>query len=449
MKGDKISDVGDSRAEDMNPVKSLDMQHIEGEGLGVEGLQKVLQHEDLREALGRRKRDKEGAAELQRKSGMDTPPEGAKRGMRRMKVWEAKQLAADGDSLLEAEKKRSIPLSNLDPADRVSLYGRAPLELEGHNQLDVDSLAFVLSTSLDKSKSPWERGNNPYDKTRLKVLLEKKITLDKLQARLSEIEAQDDTKLGPEYNYLRLKGRHMFHTYLDELASLRKDLIEGLVEESSSEWNAFESHETKRIERIIERNRSEHLRQEAAQLRPQKSVEPEPEPEAEVEEVDVDVSEKKPKKKKQGKKKRMMAKEKRFRRRMEREEVAAYMQQMHGEGAEDDVREMVQDVSQARTTPFIWGTLPPTKDDLEYHAQVSGSRTAHGWNWQRPVYYIPRIPWREAEAKRAKASGQPYPFTVDDTELPLDWEENYRHFPYYRRQELWENPKLLSTVCTF
>ena len=455
--------------DDVLTVRTVDMKHLKEDGVSSEdvaGLHGVLRHEDVRVALSDARRTDEAAAALAKKSKWTKPKKDSTRGWSVMKVWEAKQLLADGPTLLDAEKKASVPAELLEPQDQVNLHGRAPGGLAAHNQLDVDSLAFVLSASLAESKKPWERGDDPYDKTRLKTVLEKKIKLDQIQARLSEIEALEDTKLGPEYNYLRMKGRHTFHVYLDDLAKLRRDLIAGLVEESASEWDAFEAHETRRAERIVARYST--LQEEpaaaatstataaAAAAAGEPSAEdagedaaPEAAAAAESGDATKDAAARKKKKKKtKTKASAARERERRFKQRMEREEVEGHLRAMRAECEEDSVRDTLKGVEAEEAAPkLLWGTLPPGREHLEYQAHVAGSSAGKGWAWQRPVYYVPQIPWREAAARRAKAEKKPYPFVVDDMELPMDWEVNYRHFPYFKRQELWENPGLVSPVC--
>eukprot|EP00754_Rhynchopus_humris_P003789 Rhum_TRINITY_DN11967_c1_g1::Rhum_TRINITY_DN11967_c1_g1_i1::g.48235::m.48235 len=456
----KGKDADENRMDDALTVRTVDMRHLKEDGVAPEavaGLHGVLRHEDVRVALGDARRTEEAAAELAKKSKWTKPKKDTSRGWSVMKVWEAKQLLADGATLLDAEKKSSVPAELLEPQDQVNLHGRAPGGLAAHNQLDVDSLAFVLSASLAESKKPWERGDDPYDKTRLKTVLEKKIKLDQIQARLSEIEALEDTKLGPEYNYLRMKGRHTFHVYLDDLAKLRRDLVAGLVEESAAEWDAFEAHETKRAERIVARYSTLEQPQQQQQQQPSAEQEAPAANDDEPSAADGDAaaasgekdasSAKKNKKKKKKKAVSGRERERRFKQRMERAEVEGHLRAMRAESEEDSVRDTLREVEAEEAAPkLLWGTLPPGREHLEYQAHVAGTSAGKGWAWQRPVYYVPQIPWRQAAARRAKAEKKPYPFVVDDMELPMDWEENYRHFPYFKRQELWENPGLVSPL---
>eukprot|EP01060_Flectonema_neradi_P000658 TRINITY_DN10402_c0_g1_i2.p1 TRINITY_DN10402_c0_g1~~TRINITY_DN10402_c0_g1_i2.p1 ORF type:complete len:572 (+),score=122.52 TRINITY_DN10402_c0_g1_i2:45-1760(+) len=432
--------VSKTRIDDETPVKWLDIKHMKEDGIDATNLDKIVRHEDLQDALVSKKRKADASKELKNASryAKQQDYDGKK-----LSLYEITQKTTnEGTTLLDNELKRGVPLSELEPEDQVRLWGKAPQQFNSQDELDGESLAFVLSSTLQKTKKPWEKGGNPYDTKRLKELLENKIQLDKMQSRLGEIEAADDTKLGPEYNYLRLRGKHLFHQYLDRLAKLRTDIMEGLVEESRAEWDAFEKHETKRINKILSN-------QVVREVRSLPTADPLPVLDAAsaTDTLAPTISELESSKSKSKKKKKKRLspreRERRFKEKMEKKEVAAYMSKLETSGKDQSAQKAVEDLEEEESQPkFIWGTLPPGKEHLEYQAHVMGTAEFKGWAWKRPVYYIPRIPWREKVAEKTGV----WPYHVDELELPHNWEENYEHFPYYQRQRMWEDPRYTESV---
>ena len=438
-----------TRIDDDHPVKWLDIKQLKDDGLDATNLDRIVRHEDLQEALVKKKRKSDASKELKMTSRYAKQQEvdGKK-----LSMYEITQKTTnDGQTLLDSELKRGIPLDQLDSEDRVRLWGKTPEHFNSKDELDAESLAFVLSSSLSKTKKPWEKSDNPYDTTRLKDILENKIQLDKMQSRLSEIELENETKLGPEYNYLRLRGKHLFHSYLDRLAKLRSDIMEGLVEESRAEWDAFEKHETKRIQRII----SNQVTKEDTTLL-SSSIDSVPVIEATTPVVDISresdvISNEdalvatKPKSKPKKKKKRLSPRERerRFKEKMEKKEVAEYTARLEKAGQDQAAQVAVEEMEEENNQPdYIWGTLPPGPEHLEYQSHVMGTSQFNGWGWKRPVYYVPKIPWREKVAEKTGV----WPYHVDELELPHNWEENYEHFPYYQRQRMWEDPRYTNSV---
>ncbi|KAJ9452800.1 hypothetical protein DIPPA_00688 [Diplonema papillatum] len=460
LRNRKKNKVSDSSLDDEYPLKNLDVKHALEEGDDLPQLKQVAEHKDVVRALSKRKRLDTAKQALAAANQWGQEPEGASH-RHYLQTWEAKKALTDPQSLLDSEMKRSIPLEHLEDDQRVALWGKAPSFLLTKDELDSESLAFVLRSSLDGAKKPWERGDNPYDKSRLRDLLERKVQIDKMSARLGEIEAMADTKLGPEYNYLRLKGKHMFHTYLDDLAALRKDIMHGLVEEAEAEWKMFEEHESQRIQRIVQRYASKEAIGPASGQPALPAPADQPandyEPAAQAEAADsgeapaaAPAAADEAKGNKPGRKKKSRAavqreRERRFKEKVEKREVAAYAARLRGSEADATIEEAHRDskgeLDKARHK-LLWGTLPPGREVLEYQAHSLGTQGFRGWSWRRPVYYVPAIPWR---SRKGGASGA-WPYTVDDLELPMDWEENYEHFPYYKRQQLWEDKNLDSAL---
>eukprot|EP01062_Namystynia_karyoxenos_P044707 TRINITY_DN32983_c0_g1_i1.p1 TRINITY_DN32983_c0_g1~~TRINITY_DN32983_c0_g1_i1.p1 ORF type:complete len:623 (+),score=198.72 TRINITY_DN32983_c0_g1_i1:80-1948(+) len=435
--------VTDSELEDKYPLKTLDLKALEEEvGGAPHGLMRVARHRQLLRSLGRLRRSRKAAAQLHKASRWAAPKRKGglpkERGRSSMRYWEAKQLHTPGEALLDAELKRTVPVAHMADEDRVRLAGRAPSPLEARDELDPESLAFFLRSSLDRPRTPWDRGDNPYDLGRLRELLDRKTALDRIQHRLAEIEVAADLKMAPEYNYLRLRGRHLFHRYLDDLAALRKDLLEGLVEEADQEWDMFERHERKRIEGLVAKYADAEGRAAGTAEQPDRGGDGAAQP-AEPAGAPAEGAGPPPEPRRRARAKGRLQvareRERRFKERVERREVRRYLAKLRREEQARQAEELSGEAARAEDEPpLIWGTAPPTLDHLEYQARTGRAGT-RGWQWQREVRYVPAIPWREAQARK---EGQ-WPFYADDLELPMDWEENYRHFPYYRRQQLWQD----------